>query len=67
MGRSLNPRWESGVWLGRRWGTASHIVAVSAHEVRNVRAVARRPLGARWSREALRGLVSVPWVWRAEP
>eukprot|EP00969_Alexandrium_andersonii_P058120 2560329-Alexandrium_andersonii.AAC.1 len=27
MGRSLNPRRESGTWLGRRWGTASHIVA----------------------------------------
>eukprot|EP00969_Alexandrium_andersonii_P143942 6364983-Alexandrium_andersonii.AAC.1 len=27
MDRSLNPRWESGAWLGRRWGSASHIVA----------------------------------------
>eukprot|EP00969_Alexandrium_andersonii_P359596 15453549-Alexandrium_andersonii.AAC.1 len=27
MGRSLNPRWESGIWLGRRRGTASRIVA----------------------------------------
>eukprot|EP00969_Alexandrium_andersonii_P115738 5118617-Alexandrium_andersonii.AAC.1 len=25
--RSLNPRWESGTWLGRRCGTASRIVA----------------------------------------
>eukprot|EP00969_Alexandrium_andersonii_P316239 13970934-Alexandrium_andersonii.AAC.1 len=23
------PRRESGVWLGRRWGTAAHVVAVS--------------------------------------
>eukprot|EP00969_Alexandrium_andersonii_P018436 805555-Alexandrium_andersonii.AAC.1 len=23
--RSLNPRWESGTWLGRRWSTASHM------------------------------------------
>eukprot|EP00969_Alexandrium_andersonii_P359698 15453772-Alexandrium_andersonii.AAC.1 len=38
MGRSLSPRWESGVWLGRRWGTAAHIVAVSPGEVREVRA-----------------------------
>eukprot|EP00969_Alexandrium_andersonii_P041296 1810002-Alexandrium_andersonii.AAC.1 len=51
VGRSLNPRWGSGAWLGRRWGTASHIVAVSAREARSVRAVARRPLGGRWSRE----------------
>eukprot|EP00969_Alexandrium_andersonii_P262496 11604524-Alexandrium_andersonii.AAC.1 len=27
MDRSLNPQWESGVWLGRRRGTAAHIVA----------------------------------------
>eukprot|EP00969_Alexandrium_andersonii_P072029 3178727-Alexandrium_andersonii.AAC.1 len=27
VGRSLNPRWEPGTWLGRRWGSASHIVA----------------------------------------
>eukprot|EP00969_Alexandrium_andersonii_P263793 11659764-Alexandrium_andersonii.AAC.1 len=52
MDRSLSPRWGSGVWLGRRWGTAAHIVAVSSREVREVRAVARRPFGERWSREA---------------
>eukprot|EP00969_Alexandrium_andersonii_P327926 14491627-Alexandrium_andersonii.AAC.1 len=28
------PRRGSGVWLGRRWGTAAHIVFVSPHEVR---------------------------------
>eukprot|EP00969_Alexandrium_andersonii_P240820 10630937-Alexandrium_andersonii.AAC.1 len=39
--RSLSTRWGSGTWLGRRWGAASRIVAVSAHEVRSVRAVAR--------------------------
>eukprot|EP00969_Alexandrium_andersonii_P216468 9560841-Alexandrium_andersonii.AAC.1 len=65
VGRSLNLRWEAGTWLGRRWGPASHIVAVSAHEVREVRAVARRPFGERWSREVLQGLVSAPWVRRA--
>eukprot|EP00969_Alexandrium_andersonii_P064825 2855256-Alexandrium_andersonii.AAC.1 len=27
MDRSLNPLWEPGTWLGRRWGSASHIVA----------------------------------------
>eukprot|EP00969_Alexandrium_andersonii_P367019 15469791-Alexandrium_andersonii.AAC.1 len=32
VGRSLNPRWEPGVWLGRYWGAASRIVAASAHE-----------------------------------
>eukprot|EP00969_Alexandrium_andersonii_P065844 2903285-Alexandrium_andersonii.AAC.1 len=49
--RSLDARWESGVWLGRRWGAGAHVVAVSDHEVREVRAVARRPVRERWSRE----------------
>eukprot|EP00969_Alexandrium_andersonii_P275265 12165096-Alexandrium_andersonii.AAC.1 len=25
--RSLDARWESGIWLGRRWGVGAHIVA----------------------------------------
>eukprot|EP00969_Alexandrium_andersonii_P129268 5712387-Alexandrium_andersonii.AAC.1 len=50
MDQSLNPRWEAGTWLGRRWGTASHIVAASARVARSVRAVARRPLEERWPR-----------------
>eukprot|EP00969_Alexandrium_andersonii_P205528 9081606-Alexandrium_andersonii.AAC.1 len=44
MDRSLSARWGHGVWLGR-----PRIVAVSPHEVREVRAVARRPFGDRWS------------------
>eukprot|EP00969_Alexandrium_andersonii_P297112 13129277-Alexandrium_andersonii.AAC.1 len=67
MDRSLSPRWESGVWLGRRRGAAAHIVAVSPREVREVRAVARRPFGERWSREALQEPAAVPWMWRREP
>eukprot|EP00969_Alexandrium_andersonii_P177034 7827757-Alexandrium_andersonii.AAC.1 len=34
MDGSLSARWEHGVWLGCRWGTASHIAAVSPREVR---------------------------------
>eukprot|EP00969_Alexandrium_andersonii_P258026 11409299-Alexandrium_andersonii.AAC.1 len=60
MDRSLHPRWESGIWLGRRRGAASRIVAVSPTEVREVRAVARRPLSERWSRGELQNLRAVP-------
>eukprot|EP00969_Alexandrium_andersonii_P308660 13642859-Alexandrium_andersonii.AAC.1 len=67
MGRSLNPRWESGVWLGRRRGAASRIAAVSPTQVREVRAAARRPLPERWGREELQNLRAVPWAWRAGP
>eukprot|EP00969_Alexandrium_andersonii_P064084 2822426-Alexandrium_andersonii.AAC.1 len=66
LGRSFSARWKHGVWLGRRWGAASRIAAVSPREVREVRAAARRPFGDRWSREGLQSLAPVPWVWRAE-
>eukprot|EP00969_Alexandrium_andersonii_P298036 13172550-Alexandrium_andersonii.AAC.1 len=38
MDLSLNHRRESGVWLGRRWRMAAHVVAVSPCEAREVRA-----------------------------
>eukprot|EP00969_Alexandrium_andersonii_P179543 7936872-Alexandrium_andersonii.AAC.1 len=34
VGGGLNPRWEAGARLGRRWGAASCIAAVSAHKGR---------------------------------
>eukprot|EP00969_Alexandrium_andersonii_P142667 6307694-Alexandrium_andersonii.AAC.1 len=55
------------MWLGRRWGAASRIAAVSPTEVREVRAVARRPLPERWGREGLQNLRAVPWARRAGP
>ena len=61
---SLGARWEDGIWLGRRWGTMTHIVAVSADEVVEVRAVARRPFLERWSREELQALKATPWAWK---
>eukprot|EP00969_Alexandrium_andersonii_P237249 10472791-Alexandrium_andersonii.AAC.1 len=67
MDRSLRPRWESGVWLGRSWGAASRIVVVGPTEAREVRAVARRPLSECWGREGLQNLRAVPWAWRAGP
>eukprot|EP00969_Alexandrium_andersonii_P163995 7248212-Alexandrium_andersonii.AAC.1 len=64
MGRSLSARREYGVcvcvWLGRRWGAASHIAAASPRGVREVGAVARRPSGDRWLREGLQSPVSAP-------
>ena len=42
-------------------------MAVSDHEVREVRAVARRPVRERWSREALEQLRALPWAWQAAP
>ena len=56
----LDARWAEGVWLGRRWGTIHHRVAVN-DEVLEVRAVQRRPLAERWCRESLGNIRAVPW------
>ena len=47
----LDARWAEGVWLGRRWGTIHHRVAVNG-EVLELCAVQRRPLAERWCRES---------------
>eukprot|EP00969_Alexandrium_andersonii_P372700 15482325-Alexandrium_andersonii.AAC.1 len=65
MGRGLSPPWESGIWLGRRWGATSHIVAASPTEVREVRAAARRPWVEHQSREERQNLRAAPRAWRA--
>ena len=41
----------------------THIVAVSADEVIEVRAVARSPLLERWYRKERQALQATPWVW----
>ena len=40
--------WAQGVWLGRRWSTTPHRVAVN-DEVLEVRVVQRGPLAGRWT------------------
>ena len=62
----LDARWAEGIWLGRRWGTISHRVAIG-NEVIEVRAVQRRPLPERWSKEALEQIRAVPWRNPAPP
>ena len=62
---SLDARWEDGIWLGRRWGGITHIVVAGPDEALEVRAVMRRPLSERWSREELQAIRVAPWVWRA--
>ena len=56
----LDARWAEGVWLGRRWGTIHHRVAVN-DKVLEVRAVQRRLLAERWCRESLGNIRAVPW------
>jgi len=60
----IEPRWSTGIWLGRTWGSISHRVAISSREVIEVRAVQRVPKVERWNRLELEALVASPWCWR---
>ena len=62
----LDPRWSAGTWLGRKWGTILHLVAVG-DKVLEVRAVIRRPKVDRWERTILEGIRATPWQNPAPP
>jgi hypothetical protein len=57
----LDPRWSSGVWLGRKWGGIIHQVFANnrVHEIRGVR---RQPRALRWRKEALEAISVTPWL-----
>ena len=54
------PRWDSGIYLGTRWGSAEHFVGNADGTVRRVRAVRRRPLPERWVRDEVDRVAGVP-------
>ena len=56
----LDAQRAEGLWLGRRWGTTHHRIAVN-DEILEVRAVQSRPLAERWCRESLGNIRAVPW------
>ena len=56
----LAPRWEPAVWLGKRWGTTEHAVAMEDGTVRYCRAVQRLPAAQRWNKDRLETVRSTP-------
>ena len=57
---SLEARWDPGTYLGTRWGTMEHFVAVQDGTVRQIRTIRRVSEDRRWSREAILGVTGVP-------
>ena len=57
----LECRREEGVWLGRRWGSITHLIGVGREAV-ETRAVQRRPREDRWCKEMIEGLRATPWL-----
>ena len=62
-------RWESGVWVGRKWGTPHHLVSLG-NRVVECRAIQRVPLADRWKSElvdAVRATNPAPVAGAAAP
>ena len=49
-GGVMEPRWESGVWLGKMWGTEEHMIALKSGVV--VKSGAQQPDGATCARRS---------------
>ena len=64
-------RWETGVWVGRRWGTPIHFVSFNDRVV-ECRAVQRVPKADRWKRESTRSeppggpILLQPSTWQCQ-
>jgi len=56
----LEPRWCTGVWLGRRWGSMTHRIYADGQVV-DARAVQRVPLEERWVADRLAAIRATPW------
>jgi len=58
--KDLEERWLSGIWLGKYWGTIDHVVY---HEgvIMEARAIQRRPITERWSRQEVEKVDVWPW------
>jgi len=54
-------RWESGVWMGRRWGTPNHLVSFGNRVVER-RAIQRVPKPDRWKREMVDAVRATRWA-----
>ena len=64
---NMDSRWATGTYLGQKWGTTVHIIAVSPLEVIEVRSVMRKTTSERWDREAVESLCATPWCWHVRP
>jgi hypothetical protein len=62
----LEPRWRPGVWLGRRWGSATHRIHAGCQVV-DARAVQRVPLAERWVADRLAEIRATPWCLAPGP
>ena len=61
--KDLEPRWLSGIWLGRRWGSHTNFIYSQLGKVVESFAIQRRPVTERWSRDDIEEVRAYPWDW----
>ena len=54
------PQWDSGIWVGRRWGTGENIV-INEDKVIHPRSIRRKPESERWNKERVAEITALPW------
>ena len=60
--RDLETHWLPATWLGRRWGTYTHILWDGAKTL-EAYAAQRRPKDERWNKGILEQITATPWNW----
>jgi len=60
-GGLMAPRWIPGVWLGKRFSSEEHVVAMGGGRVVRARAVRSLPEASMWVKEDVLGIIGVPW------
>ena len=61
-GGLLQTRWLPGTWLGKRWATNEHVVALPSGKVVRARVIQEVPEAERWNKQHILGVVGVPWA-----
>ena len=61
QGGLMQPRWLTGVWLGKRFSSEEHILAMGDGKVVRSRAVRSVPKGTMWNAVEVKKIIGLPW------
>jgi len=61
QGGLMSQRWMPGVWLGKRYSTEEHVIAMEDGRVVRARAVRSLPAASMWGKEEVMNVIGVPW------
>ena len=63
--KDLDSRYHPGIWLGRVWGSSTHIVWDGQKAI-EVYGIQRVPKDERWSRADIEAIIATPWDWEPQ-